>query len=331
MCGICGAMGPSINQDFFKKLLIGSKIRGTDATGFYASYCDDRDSYIVKNNVDADVFFEKDASIISERLAGAKILIGHTRAATIGSCNDNNNNHPLYGNRYVLVHNGSVSTTDSIKDYKYLGKVDSEKALAMIETHGLEGLRKIHGSASLVWSARGDNKVFFWRHTNPMCIGRINGDPNFYWASTRAILSDAIPGIGSLETDADRIYELKFSENMDGVDLLEGNLYQPSYATTSGTYGGVTWSTKKSRAFLSGVPNQVVDGLASAITDLCGSIAKNDISILASEESSTIIVRDISDSALDKLNTFLFYLNPEISPKKVEIKDDKPGKTACGA
>lgn len=176
MCGIVGWVrfdkhGAPVEPDELSEALLETSTRGTDATGIYTV-----SGGVVKAPMNAKMFVVQHNSKLAE-WAKSPVFIGHCRAATSGfrggraEASNNNNNHPHEGERYVLVHNGHYSNLPTIKDYKYRGECDTELALSYIETFGLEeGISMMQDcdGFSLVIYDKQENKVYFYRHKNPL-------------------------------------------------------------------------------------------------------------------------------------------------------------------
>jgi predicted glutamine amidotransferase len=174
MCGIAGFM--VLGKEHFgekdlkvmERTVISSIKRGTDATGvMYGTmgvgygYC--------KHGVPAPMFFKNNFKMST--LLGMNYAMFHTRSGTGGKPSDNNNNHPIIGADYTILHNGIVSQMDKVKGYKYKGECDTELIVAKLDDLGLKaGLREVKGSASLIIYEHKTNKIFLWRYNNPMKI-----------------------------------------------------------------------------------------------------------------------------------------------------------------
>ena len=173
MCGLIGFVGEELTLqskiEVFKKTMIASAYeRGMDATGIVF---ENKDKFSVyKKGVSADEFFElKKINNALEKMR-SKFLFGHVRHGTGGSKKDNNNNHPIVGLDWTILHNGVVNMED-IKDYKYKGETDTERIVAALDTYGLEkGLAQIRGGASLIILNNTTHKIYLWRHANPLKV-----------------------------------------------------------------------------------------------------------------------------------------------------------------
>jgi len=180
MCGIFGTVGNEINAEKMVFLGLLSQKRGIDAAGFWTP------EFGVLKQPGSFYKFAKKIEPFWRYIRYEKIFIGHTRCASHGSPKNNNNNHPLIGKKYVLVHNGIVRMK-RIKGYRYKGETDSEIILSYLETKGRQGLKEVLGSASLVWTKpKVPNTIYMWRHRSPLVIGASGGV--FYFASEAKFL-----------------------------------------------------------------------------------------------------------------------------------------------
>ena len=157
MCGMCGiSMSPSEELDIdtlAKDMLVEMQSRGADATGL-AWQTSENQIWITKSNVPANIFI-KDEQVPSD----VRTLIGHTRWATKGSPENNNNNHPIDTYGIVGIHNGFIGNDDQLFN-EHIGlenriaEVDSEAAFALLgiaDVKVAETLAKLEGLAALAW------------------------------------------------------------------------------------------------------------------------------------------------------------------------------------
>jgi len=178
MCGIVGWIKNESNTLNIKEGLVACGTRGQDATGIM--YPEGNQILIHKNGVPADVFVKK-----MPKLNKKTFVIGHTRATTQGTEKKNENNHPHFNDKFILVHNGMISATTNIKEYSYKSQCDSENFVAYLTTYGWEGLNKIKGSGAVVGYDVKQECIFFFRETTPLVFGLYNDDIVF--ASTQEI------------------------------------------------------------------------------------------------------------------------------------------------
>lgn len=200
MCGICAVISktnitkPQFEQ--FKELLVYTQVRGTDATGY--AYNDGTNLTVYKGPSKASEFVK------DMKHFGGNILMGHTRAKTKGSENNNDNNHPILYNNFMLVHNGCCSNDDEV--FKKFGmkrnaQVDSEVIVALIDYFHQKGssiedsIEKAFeelsgGFACLLMHAHYPNKLWMWRTSNPISVTET--ESGLMIASTDSILEHTL-------------------------------------------------------------------------------------------------------------------------------------------
>lgn len=143
MCGIMGFIETGKKKQFtndsLRKVLVGLQTRGKHATGIALvnPHNGHNGVTVLKASVQADKFI-KDELVLKSMSERFKMFLGHTRLATSGTPKKWINNHPHYGDRYILVHNGVVY--GNTKDIEPLCKseCDSEYILRLIERDGIK-------------------------------------------------------------------------------------------------------------------------------------------------------------------------------------------------
>lgn len=198
MCGIIGFITDKPTEENYSllgDLLFVSSERGTDATGI--AIAENKKIKVVKEDVPSDKFIKKHYIGLKKEIAKSNVVLGHTRLATQGHQSDNHNNHPIVGEKYVMVHNGVCSTMDRIKDYPYKGKVDSEILLSYIEKKGLkDGLIELVGSAAVAIIKEGEpNTLYLWRHNNPLWLAYDPERKVLFFGSTEDILKEGLANL----------------------------------------------------------------------------------------------------------------------------------------
>jgi len=184
MCGIAGffrknddaKMEPEKLIEMFSSL----QLRGTDAAGWAWAKPNGRVA-ITKSRGSAEKILKMPkADLFIKDAARSKWALFHCRAATNGTKFDNRNNHPLYTNKAVIVHNGVIH---SGKNIKTLGDCDSELIGRLIDEVGMiEAITYIGGSIATAFHLFEEPDSFYlYRESNP--IEYAEDDDFFVFAS----------------------------------------------------------------------------------------------------------------------------------------------------
>ena len=265
MCGIIGFVRPRSSQTDTKSYnvlaqgLFADTLRGSCGTG--VAVINKEGAQVFKRSLSAPDFLRSDAWEKAEAsVRSANIVMGHNRAATIGSAKDYNA-HPFTftgeQGEITLIHNGTLNGYRSlVQDKEFKHDVDSAwAAKALTEREPKEVLGRIDGWYVLVWwnatkrtfnIARNSNRDIWW-------IKAKNGV--FYYASEHRMLDWLLARNGvELSKNAqyegpneNEWYEWKFDEEFkagkvkkhDIVKIVEPNAYNHGYYS----HGG--WSGKR--------------------------------------------------------------------------------------
>lgn len=135
----------------------------------------------------------------------AKVIMGHTRLTTQGSEKRNYNNHPFPGRcgntPFALAHNGVLYNDSYLRKSRGLPKTniqtDSYVAVQLLQQTGaldFSALRDmaeaVEGSFSFTVLDR-DNRLYFIKGDNPLCIRYYSNLDLYVYASTEEILTRA--------------------------------------------------------------------------------------------------------------------------------------------
>jgi hypothetical protein len=103
-----------------RKLFCRLEERGNEAFGFYT------DTMLFKLSGAASTIFEQIEKIkpLESSFEGAKHVLGHTRLSTSTTPLINENNHPFEGDRFVIAHNGWVSSNYKRCSFDYIHDLD---------------------------------------------------------------------------------------------------------------------------------------------------------------------------------------------------------------
>jgi asparagine synthetase B (glutamine-hydrolysing) len=164
---------------------------------------DDEGVYVHKAPIQAWKFLESDDcnEFLLEHLTDdTKIALLHTRWATQGNPEVNENNHPVFDGETAVVHNGMIQNDSWLfsqnKDmYERSCETDSDVIRAIVSAHGfhekgLRELNKLSGSAAIACvSAKFPDELLLARSGSPLCYGFTEDNNKMYWASeVQAIL-----------------------------------------------------------------------------------------------------------------------------------------------
>lgn len=162
MCGIAGfSLIPEADTDgrlLAASLALSIERRGRHATGI-AWYDEEAKTIMVeKAPLKASDFVQKLWDVVP---TSTKHAIIHTRAATQGSPDDNNNNHPINLPGIAGVHNGMLVNDGEVSkklNLDRVGEVDSEVIFHIIRYHGgvEEVGRQLDGDAAIAWMSWDD-------------------------------------------------------------------------------------------------------------------------------------------------------------------------------
>ncbi len=177
-----------------------SEARGTDATGI--AYNADHKLHIYKRALPAH-------QMKFHLPSGVHYVMGHTRMTTQGSEKQNCNNHPFRGfagqDRFALAHNGVLYNDHVLQKNHHLPatpiKTDSYVAVQLLEKYGelsFDSLtamaQKLEGSFTITVMDK-HNHLYIIRGNNPICLYHYPEWGLFLYASTEAILKQAIQKI----------------------------------------------------------------------------------------------------------------------------------------
>lgn len=242
MCGLLGIAGDITFReiDAFKELLYISSLRGWDSTG----------AAVFTRKTDGDPFqatvvktvgsgyslldsrqFEKAISQTNK-----KILMGHTRAATVGNVRLSNA-HPFEFKKYVGAHNGTLdySSRRELPFHAYF-ETDSEALISSINDHGFpETMPKMEGAWALSLVNKEDGTLQFLRNNQrDLCFCFNKAGTTLFWASEPQFLR-FILARKNIDIREDKVF--RFAENMlytYDVPLNCGKFAEPERSQVKG-------------------------------------------------------------------------------------------------
>lgn len=219
-----------------KTFLLEMEYGGKDATGI-AFISEDDFVYAKQKGGAKDVLPQDFETKIEELTASSKAIMLHTRASTHGSPNNNNNNHPLVGNKYMLVHNGIVHTD---RKYPAIGETDSEQMLRSMEMHGIvDGLNRCSGWVATIFASITNRKDLYW-FTNPVGTLSAGYDAErkiWFLASTYALIkASSLVETKEYSILSNTLYKYDLKTNaliISGKPVVNGHYYSSSYSWTN--------------------------------------------------------------------------------------------------
>lgn len=208
MCGLIGAAGPWMNEkdkEVCGLMFLMNSLRGIHGCGIMTLYSRWNDKkkkqnyyyYVDKSELPSShyVFTEDYKSGVRDNV---KILMGHSRWATVGEVKVENN-HPFEADKGIIgAHNGTIKGNfEGSKDYG----TDSEALINLIEKKGLkEALRIVHKEANDVayalslYDPMDDTLSLIRNGKRPLYIGT-HGDTTF-WSSDPSFMRFAFSRVG---------------------------------------------------------------------------------------------------------------------------------------
>ena len=190
MCGIAGFLKTSDYSPHpieVEQLLINLRDRGTDATG--VAWWNGEKINVLKSPVMADDFIETPTfkKLVGE-IASSKWFLLHTRAATNGSPENKLNNHPIYNQHGLIIHNGVVHADSPLPAQ---GETDTEQVLLHLQRYGWKGINYISGFLSIAYvNHKFPERFYLYSHGAPLVYSK--GPNGIFFCSTGIILRESI-------------------------------------------------------------------------------------------------------------------------------------------
>jgi len=264
MCGIAGihVRDRYINElpleSFADMLLLGIEHRGRDATGLVA-FTTDNEVSLVKDDIPASQFIYLRPYLPAD----TQTILMHTRLATQGPKEKNENNHPVVWKTCYGTHNGVVSNDDEVFEklnQERTAEVDSQAIFASLFENGMdspenieEGLTQVVGSMAIAACDpdRHPGQLLLARgESSPLWV--LNHPKAIIWASTKFAIRDAWKAVMGTCTEKENF---NFKNQWDSPGFyeffpgefwivkngkIEQHRYSPPFRTRTYTYGGHT-------------------------------------------------------------------------------------------
>jgi len=193
-----------VSTDELSNLLLNMQHGGRDATG--VGFIDEDTLIASKTPGPATLAVPKLTPFMNRYVKRTKVALLHTRLATHGSPESNLNNHPILGDKLMMVHNGVVWLP---MKFRSNGATDTEQMLRAMEAFGVKyGLEFTHGSIAAVF---GNKRTLFWMRRS---ISRLSA------------VFDAELKILVISTEMNDILKSVRFERPFEVPILPGNLYR---------------------------------------------------------------------------------------------------------
>jgi len=292
MCAILGFYTENPSEKHVKKLesLFDSMdVRGRDATGvaIFRPWEKKKRFLVSKKAIPVARYMKECFPKLRKEAARSPLVVGHIRAQTQGSPKDANNNHPVIGPSYFVTHNGTVATTPRVESYNYRGEVDTEIIVSLLESEGIEGLKKVQGTAAIAFvkfTAK-TPVVNLWSHDQTFYVAHDESTGTYWWASTESAL-DKIAGFKNLifpdldivKVPEDELFNICFSRSsklqIKSLGELEGKKAVYDYSNRrdwdgySGSYGSPYHQSYEAKSAVTSLPAHLVDGVEEDVVEL---------------------------------------------------------------
>lgn len=239
------SQAPLRQRELLYDMMLASSVRGTDGTGIYQVDHQLNVMHAKMAHASAYALDDKDLKAMVQGSHNASITVGHVRAATQGSIN-NDNCHPFKAYRddgsYIIgVHNGTLHGWDTPNPGGFT--VDSAWAMAQLATEGISCLEDMYGAFTFVWyDTKEPGKVFIARNDNrPLHLVRSKDGSTIYAASEAGMLAWLLDKHNmSVE---DEVYSLD-ANTVVSIDTLEHKLKIEKVAEFEDAYTSYTMTPK---------------------------------------------------------------------------------------
>ena len=200
MCGLFGMASTeakkswNVRKDVLTEAIYASALRGAQGTGLACVKmgAEKELPLIYKRALISSDFLQMPMTDrILTNVDEYSMIIGHTRAATVGSVADKNT-HPFNFDHITLAHNGHVTNHHSLLPTGTSCPITVDSAavaLSMAVNGEQETLEKLQGAYALTWHNAKDGTLNIARNAGrPLKIAYMHGENTMWWASERLML-----------------------------------------------------------------------------------------------------------------------------------------------
>lgn len=174
-------------EGIIKGLALCMQERGTHSTGIAGLH--GHNEVVIDKKAETASDFIKRTEFKNLLSKNNRIVIGHTRYATVGARIDSNS-HPFEIGNIIGCHNGRV--TDYAKVYPE-ATVDSEAIFYTLDKHNnnvQKTFKKLRGAFAVTWMNKNDmENLFFMVNGNPLYLIKIDELNTYFYCSTLQALS----------------------------------------------------------------------------------------------------------------------------------------------
>ena len=229
MCGIAGwfrygNIKPTETE--LTSLFTSLQTRGTDAAGI--AWIKDGSIRLLKAPVRASEFVElPDFKKVTPDILDADWVLLHCRQATNGSPRMNENNHPIFNKKGMIIHNGVVTVDKALRAG---GETDSEQIMLYVQKYGWEeGLSKVSGFLAIAYVDFMVPGFYLYAHNAPIDWTYDFRREMFIFCSTKHIMEK---GFGRLETKGtpdDTVYHVGYNHQITEIGKFKTKPFTCTY------------------------------------------------------------------------------------------------------
>lgn len=202
MCGVGGVRrygDTPILAEEIKVLLCSLEYRGNHATGVALMTPDGIQIHKHASPAWSFIALPETETFFEQHLPRASMALLHTRFATIGSPDENANNHPFFVDDTAIVHNGSINNHAHLFTSNKLERsceTDSDIIRALLDREGInetgiQALNDMSGSAAIcAFSLSDPDKLLLARSGSPLMYG--TSEDKLWWASDMQSIQKAV-------------------------------------------------------------------------------------------------------------------------------------------